>query len=197
MTSIKYYIENNFSLETEKKEKNAKFFAYRTNIRQNIIKNLLLSPENIDNGLYPQDLTYLQPILPNTEIKYNDMYCFGFSLPQKESYWSTSRKCIQSFKVLECRPFQLLYDCDAYIDRKKHKKLFVSVWINNQKKADWVFTYRNNSKILKINVNPDDLDENNICHLLFLIKNPVSPKELKKSEDHRKLGIMIKKIKIS
>lgn len=51
LKKIEHYVENDFELEKANKNKNTKFFAYRKNIRQNIIDNLEKSPVCVPNNI--------------------------------------------------------------------------------------------------------------------------------------------------
>lgn len=195
LSAVKYYLENDFILEPEKKKKNDKFFTYRSDIRKHIMDNLLSSPENIENSLYPADLSYLCPINFGNELKYSNMYVFGFAQPEDWGYWSIGKECYMAFKVSEKKNFELLFDCMAYVNGK-HKKLSASVYINDSKKANWVFERKKDTGILKISVSADDLDSDNVCRVIFKIDNPASPKELGKGDDTRKLGIGIRSVRI-
>ena len=53
-----------------------------------------------------------------------------------------------------------------------------------------------NENLIKLKIN-EELIPGSICYIKFIINNPVSPLELLKSPDARKLGILVESYRIN
>ena len=87
---------------------------------------------------------------------------------------------------------EILYD--AYIT-KKNDTLEFGIYINNSFNKNMKLTNNNQNKKFEIIIKKELINEDEI-KIDFNFTNPVSPFEVFESPDSRKLGILIKNIKI-
>ena len=85
--------------------------------------------------------------------------------------------------------------CKPYIT-KKNNILELDIYVNNTFNQNVKLTNNNQDEKIEILIN-EKLIENNEIKIDFNFKNPVSPYEVLETPDSRKLGILIKDIKIT
>lgn len=194
---IEKYLNNNFQLETENIAKNDTFFTYRENICEHIIQGILNSPENVYNPRYaiPQ-----QPISFETTYHFsslsNHYVLTGVSTPEKWGSWSNSEIVKLSLKIPFIQKHEnilIKLNLKTFLN-KKRKKQIIKIYANDLFLKKTKITQKN--RFLKLNIPADMLKDGLLC-IQFDVKNPKSPKELKLSEDTRKLGIGFQTMQIS
>ena len=85
--------------------------------------------------------------------------------------------------------------CEPYIT-KKNKVLEMDLYVNNTFNQNIKLARKNRDEKIEILINKKNI-KNNEIKIDFNFKNPVSPYEVLESPDGRKLGILIKNIKIT
>ena len=85
--------------------------------------------------------------------------------------------------------------CKPYI-AKKNNTLEFDTYVNNLFNKNTKLANNNQDKIFEILIN-EKLINNNEIKIDFNFKNPVSPYEVLESPDSRKLGILVKNIKLN
>ena len=85
--------------------------------------------------------------------------------------------------------------CQPYIT-KKNKVLEMDLYVNNTFNQNIKLARKNRDEKIEILINKKNI-KNNEIKIDFNFKNPVSPYEVLESPDGRKLGILIKNIKIT
>ena len=79
---------------------------------------------------------------------------------------------------------------------KKNKVLEMDLYVNNTFNQNIKLARKNRDEKIEILINKKNI-KNNEIKIDFNFKNPVSPYEVLESPDGRKLGILIKNIKIT
>ena len=85
--------------------------------------------------------------------------------------------------------------CQPYITKKNSISEF-DIYVNNSLNKNVKLTNNDQDERIEILIN-EKLTENNEIKVNFNFKNPVSPYEVLESPDSRKLGILVKNIKIN
>ena len=79
---------------------------------------------------------------------------------------------------------------------KKNKSLEFDIYVNNSLNKSVKLTNKDSEKNFIILIKENHIKNNEII-VAFNFKNPISPYEVLESPDSRKLGILLKNIKIS
>ena len=149
----------------------------------NEIKPKLLQIDKIENLYFEEDDNY---------------YGFGWSHNFKQlGIWSEGTKSTLFFKTEKnYGSLKLEIFCNPHIT-KKNDILKFDVYVNNSLIKNINLT-KNNSQDEKIEIEINEkFITNNEIKIDFHFKNPVSPYEVLESPDSRKLGILVKNVKIS
>jgi len=127
----------------------------------------------------------------------DNFYGFGWSHNlNKSGIWSEGPKSTLMFKIDEnYGDIKLEIFCSPYIS-EKNESLEFDIYVNNLLNKKMKLTKSNLEESFVIIIKKD-LIINNELKVDFSFKNPISPFELLKSPDSRKLGILLKNIKIS
>ena len=138
------------------------------------------------------------------EIKIRDNFGilgFGWSHNfDKNGAWSEGKFANLLFQIEDIsRDLVLEIECIPFINEKL-KNLNLSIFVNNEFNNKIKFNYDNDlankKRIIKIKINKEKLNSKNI-ELKFQNDNPISPLDLLINPDSRKLGLNVKKIKLS
>jgi len=127
----------------------------------------------------------------------DNYYGFGWSHNFKKlGIWSEGPISTLFFRTdKNYGDLKLEISCRPYIT-KKNNILELDVYVNNTFNKNIKLAKKNLDKKIEILIN-EKLVKNNEIKIDFNFKNPVSPYEVLKSPDGRKLGILIKNIKIT
>ena len=90
---------------------------------------------------------------------------------------------------------KLEISCRPYIT-KKNSTVEFDIYVNNSLSKNIKLANKNQYKTFEILIE-EKLIENNEIKIDFNFKNPVSPYEMLESPDSRKLGILVKNIKLN
>ena len=180
------------------KEENVGFFlrdniwAFVANDRKNMLDKDIKEFNNIELKLLNIDKK------ENLSFKNQDSY-YGFGWSHNSGnpgIWSEGNQSTLLFKTknseddLKLEVFYLPYIT------KKNSVLEFEVYVNNLFNKKMKLTKENNKEKFEIVIKGDSI-ENNEVKVDFNFKNPISPYEVLESPDSRKLGILVKNIKIS
>ena len=127
----------------------------------------------------------------------DNYYGFGWSHNFKKlGIWSEGSVSTLLFRIdKNYGDLKLEVSCRPYIT-KKNNILELDVYVNNMFNQNLKLTTKDQNKKIEILIN-EKLVKNNEVKIDFNFKNPVSPYEVLESPDARKLGILIKNIKIT
>jgi len=120
----------------------------------------------------------------------------GFSRPEGGHTWTNSEEAsidIPLPKVSENEFFTVSLEGGPFV-AKKIKKQDVSVFVNDEFVKEFTMT---GNGVYKFNLPYGLQGQNNVANIKFKISNPISPKELKISEDVRKLGMGVRRMIVS
>ena len=127
----------------------------------------------------------------------DNYYGFGWSHNfQKPGIWSEGPVSTLLFRTEKnYGDIKLEFSCRPYITRK-NSTFELDIYVNNSLNKNVKLSNKNQDETLKILIK-EKLIENNEIKIDFNFKNLISPYEVLESPDSRKLGILIKNIKIS
>ena len=134
--------------------------------------------------------------VPNN--KGENYYGFGWSHNfDKQGIWSEGKQATLLFSVEQGSGGKILeIQCEPYLPNK-NKNLDVDIYVNDKFSQNLTFTYPFNPKDQKIEILLNkQLNKGKEIIIDFNINNPVSPLEVYESPDSRKLGILLKSIKL-
>ena len=120
----------------------------------------------------------------------------GFSNPETSATWTNGEMAsieIPLPEISEDKFFTVSLDASPFTP-KRIKKQTVGVFVNDTFITNFVMT---GPGIYKFDLPHDFYKSNKVANIKFKISNPISPKDLKLSEDTRKLGLSVKKIVLS
>lgn len=170
--------------------------------------NIWLMLKNNMNNMNSSDLSHFNKIEPkllklNIEKKLiyeeiDNYYGFGWSHNfSKEGIWSEGKRSTLLFKIEESLENKILeIICKPYL-AVKNKNLNVKIYLNDKYNQSINFDYSEKNKTKKITVLIDhkSIIDNKIV-VDFKIENPIAPVEIFESPDSRKLGLLVKSIKL-
>ena len=134
----------------------------------------------------------------NLNFKENDSY-YGFGWSHnlgKPGLWSEGPMSTLLFKTdKNYGNLKLEIICRPYLTKKNNFSEF-NIYVNNSLNKNMKLTNKNHDQKIEILIEKK-LVKNNEIKIDFNFKNPISPYEVLESPDSRKLGILIKSIKIS
>jgi hypothetical protein len=127
----------------------------------------------------------------------DNYYGFGWSHNSgKPGIWSEGPMSTLFFRTdKNYGDLKLEILCQPYIT-KKNNISELDIYVNNSFNKNVKLTNNNQDETFKILINKKII-KNNEIKIDFNFKNPVSPYEVLESPDARKLGILVKNIKIS
>ena len=127
----------------------------------------------------------------------DNYYGFGWSHNFKKlGIWSEGSTSTLFFRTdKNYGDLKLEVSCRPYIT-KKNNILDLDVYVNNTFSGNVKMAKKNQDEKIEILIS-EKLIKNNEIKIDFNFKNPVSPYEVLESPDGRKLGILIKNIKIT
>ena len=127
----------------------------------------------------------------------DNYYGFGWSHNfQKSGIWSEGPISTLLFRTKKnYRDLKLEILCRPYITKKNDSVEF-DIFVNDSFNKNIKLTNKNQGQKIEILIEKK-LVKNNEIKVDFNFKNPISPYEVLESPDSRKLGILIKSIKIS
>jgi len=179
------------------KNENVGFF-YRDNVWAMVMNEKGLMNDN-DKKIFSEISPKLLKINERKDLYFEDednFYGFGWSHNSNRlGIWSEGPMSTLFFKTDKKYgdlKLEILYD--AYIT-KKNDTLEFGIYINNSFDKNMKLTNNNQNKKFEIIIKKELINEDEI-KIDFNFTNPVSPFEVFESPDSRKLGILIKKIKI-
>ena len=180
------------------KNENVGFF-YRDNIWAMVMNEKERMNDNdkkIFNAVKPKLLAINEKKNLNFEDK-DSYYGFGWSHNLgKSGIWSEGPMSTLLFRTEEnYRNLKLEIFCRPYIT-KKNSIIEFDIYVNDSLNKNMKLTNNNQDEKIEILID-EKLIENNEIKIDFNFKNLVSPYEVLESPDSRKLGILMKNIKIS
>lgn len=180
------------------KNENVGFF-HRDNVWSMVMNEKKLMNDNDKNEfklIKPKLLVVNEKKNLNFEDKDN-YYGFGWSHNLgKAGIWSEGPISTLLFRTEEdYGTLKLEISCRPYITKKNAISEF-DIYVNNTFNQNMKLTNKNQDKKIEIIIN-EKLIENNEIKIDFNFKNLVSPYEVLESPDSRKLGILMKNIKIN
>lgn len=127
----------------------------------------------------------------------DNYYGFGWSHNAgKSGIWSEGPMSTLMFKIdKNYGNIKLEISCLPYLT-KKNKSLEFDIYVNNSLNKSVKLTNKDSEKNFIILIKENHIKNNEII-VAFNFKNPISPYEVLESPDSRKLGILLKNIKIS
>jgi len=127
----------------------------------------------------------------------DNYYGFGWSHNVgKSGIWSEGPMSTLMFKIdKNYGNIKLEISCLPYLT-KKNKSLEFDIYVNNSLNKSVKLTNKDSEENFIILIKENHIKNNEII-VAFNFKNPISPYEVLESPDSRKLGILLKNIKIS
>ena len=173
-------------------------FFYRDNLWLMVLNEKNLMNSNDKNELNKLKLNVLKiDKKENLNFKNKDSY-YGLGWSHnfgKSGIWSEGQISTLLFRVQNNdNDLQLELNCKPYLNTK-NKSVEFDIYINNKFKKK-VKLANANDEILKFIINKNFIKDNEIV-VDFIFKNLVSPFEVLESPDARKLGILLRDIKIN
>ena len=180
------------------KNENVGFF-YRDNIWAMVMNEKERMNDNdkkIFNAVKPKLLAINEKKNLNFDDK-DSYYGFGWSHNLgKPGLWSEGPMSTLLFRTKEnYGNLKLEISCRPYIT-KKNNILEFDIYVNDSLNKNMKLTNNNQDEKIEILIN-EKLIENNEIKIDFNFKNLVSPYEVLESPDSRKLGILVKNIKLN
>ena len=180
------------------KDKNVGFF-YRDNIWI-VLKNKKALMNNADHDNFKKIKPDLLKVGKEEILNFNNKGSYlGFGWSHnftKSGIWSDGKIATLLFTTNTNENYKILeIDCEPYLT-KKNKILNVDIYINNEFNKNVQFNKTNDLNKKKIKIEIGNETKNNEFKIDFHIKNPISPLEVFQSPDSRKLGILLKSIKL-
>ena len=167
-------------------------------------KNLMNSSDVENFKKIKPDLLKLneeKKIYSSWRVQYNkgeNYYGFGWSHNfDKQGIWSEGKLATLLFSVEQDSGSKILeIQCEPYLTNK-NKNLVVDIYVNDKFNQNLKFTYPFNPKDQRIKILLNEqLNKDKEIIIDFNINNPVSPLDVFESPDSRKLGILLKSIKL-
>ena len=179
------------------KNENVGFF-YRDNVWAMVLNEKERMNDN-DKKKFNEISPKLLTINENKNLYFEDndnYYGFGWSHNfRKLGIWSEGPISTLLFRTdKNYGDLKLEISCQPYIT-KKNNISELDIYVNNMFNQNLKLTKNNQDEKIEILIN-EKLIKNNEIKIDFNFKNPVSPYEVLESPDSRKLGILIKNIKI-
>ena len=180
------------------KNENVGFF-YRDNVWAMVMNEKERMNDN-DKKTFNEIKPKLLVINERTNLVFEDndtYYGFGWSHNSgKLGMWSEGPMSTLFFRTdKNYGDLKLEILCKPYITKKNSTSEF-NIYVNNSFNKNVKLTNNNQDETFKILINKRII-KNNEIKIDFNFKNPVSPYEVLESPDSRKLGILVKNIKIS
>ena len=139
---------------------------------------------------------YTKTVLFNKTGNIAEFKTHGFSGPEENITWTNDKEAFVSItmpKVQENHRLVMSVDGMPFLSPKKLKKQNIKVFVNDVLVDKWVLDksqFYNFIVLLPQNIQ----DKDNNINVKFQISNPKSPKELKLSNDARKLGFALRRL---
>lgn len=180
------------------KNENVGFF-YRDNIWAMVLNEKELMNEN-DKKIFNEVRPKLLPVNKKENLNFRDednYYGFGWSHNMgKSGIWSEGSTSTLFFRTdKNYENLKLEINCQPYITRKNDFSEF-DIYVNNIFNQNIRLTKNDQDEKIEILINKEMIKGDEI-KIDFNFKNPISPYEVFESPDSRKLGILIKNIKIN
>ena len=180
------------------KNENVGFF-YRDNIWAMVLNEKELMNEN-DKKIFNEVRPKLLPVNKKENLNFRDednYYGFGWSHNMgKSGIWSEGSTSTLFFRTdKNYENLKLEINCQPYITRKNDFSEF-DIYVNNIFNQNIRLTKNDQDEKIEILINKEVIKGDEI-KIDFNFKNPISPYEVFESPDSRKLGILIKNIKIN
>jgi hypothetical protein len=174
-------------------------FFYRDNIWV-MVKGEKERMNDNDKKAFDQIKLKLLVINEKKVLNYDEndnYYGFGWSHNfQNPGIWSEGPVSTLLFRTEKnYGDIKLEFSCRPYITRK-NSTFELDIYVNNSLNKNVKLSNKNQDETLRILIK-EKLIENNEIKIDFNFKNLISPYEVLESPDSRKLGILIKNIKIS
>jgi hypothetical protein len=99
------------------------------------------------------------------------------------------------FKERKAEELLLTIEGQAFVS-PKHPHLAIEVFANGSKLGGWQLSFGVEAGELEARVPRALVPEDGHLRITFMIKDPVSPKELGISDDHRRLGLALRKMSL-
>ncbi len=121
----------------------------------------------------------------------------GFAQPEKRFAWTIAKEAAIAIplpKLQDNYGLSMTVKLFPFLGDGILKKQAVDVFVNDKLLAKWVVKQTDAYTV----VLPNDIkNQGNVINVKFVIKNPKSPKELKLSDDARKLGIAVQTLSLT
>ena len=168
------------------------FWAMALNKKNQMNKNDL----KVFNNIKPK----LLEINKNEILKFkdkNNYYGLGWSHNFEQiGIWSEGYQSTLLFRIKEnYGKIKFKFICEPYLTKKNENSKF-DIYVNDVFYKNFSINKNNFGEDLEVLIS-EDLIKNNKIKINFNFKNPISPYEVFESPDSRKLGILLKSIKIS
>lgn len=128
---------------------------------------------------------------------YNDYLVLvnGWSLPEGKGIWTEGKNSNFIINLPEKNDSNILLTLDAVpFLCFKHPKLTVDVFVNHKFLHHLKYTLNNKNFIKKIEIPNEFFKNDTVLDIEFLFKDPISPNQVFKSQDIRKLGFFVSSI---
>ena len=124
-----------------------------------------------------------------------DQEVLGLSKQERSGRWSNGEKVSLNFKLEKVEPLTLKFDLKPFLtDKRPYQQAIVIM--NGKQKAIWRFEKEKPQPFTGLLIDAEEIPEDKILSLEFLIDNPVSPKEIGYNNDSRKLAIRFISVEI-
>jgi hypothetical protein len=121
---------------------------------------------------------------------------FSWSDDENWGVWTDGRYALLTMNLGEFKePLLFFFDVNAYTPPESPRRM-VNVFVNNTKKATWNFIDGATYPETQFLVIPEDSMNSPYLNIAFKIEDPISPLELGRSSDPRKLGLGLRSLKI-
>jgi len=133
------------------------------------------------------------------EVEYNfstdNIKNYGLSVKENWGRWTDGHDAYIDIPVFTDSGVEITFAVYPYVV-EQHKVQDIDVFLGDEKIANWYYEFGKGapSKTVKI---PSDKIRGDSLTLHFYIKNPVSPRELGREQDGRKLGLRFVSMKIT
>src|SRR5262249_38588007 len=121
----------------------------------------------------------------------------GWSLEDELGTWSDGAEATVRFKLDRSyhTPMELVVQALPFVPGERPEQ-HVAVLANDQQIANWTFRNGDSWTELRAEI-PAEIVRSEELKLVFRISNPVSPNSIGLSDDARKLGLMVQRLRAS
>jgi hypothetical protein len=122
----------------------------------------------------------------------------GWASPEDGGVWTVARNARIALRVANPGPagVDVLLDVVPFVTRK-HPKIVVEVWVNDERVATQVFRDAEPVHPLRVRLPLALLDENGRATLELRVHEPARPLDVGMSEDPRRLGVYLRSLTVA